>query len=206
MQGIDGVIDQQDAGGRLYVCTPLLLREGSGEGLGVFVLLVLKLDALLFFFRPSPGLSPRGRGVRAFASGRLLSITGLIVCLLFTAGCPGEKPPAQQGTQAVPVTRAEESTTQQVTIKSETFTLELALDDASRLQGLSDRAEIAEDGGMLFVFPREEKREFVMRRCLVPPRARWCGCTRCRSSATRICRNTGLNATAVTTRPSAPSS
>jgi uncharacterized membrane protein (UPF0127 family) len=55
-----------------------------------------------------------------------------------------------------------------VTIKSETFTLELALDDASRLQGLSDRAEIADDGGMLFVFPKEAVREFVMRRCLVP--------------------------------------
>lgn len=101
------------------------------------------------------------------AAGRLLNIAGLILCLLLTAGCPQEKP-AVRGTQTVPVTRAEDSTTQQVTIKSETFTLELALDDASRLQGLSDRAEIADDGGMLFVFPKEDIRSFVMRRCLVP--------------------------------------
>ncbi|MEZ6191317.1 MAG: DUF192 domain-containing protein [Phycisphaerales bacterium] len=102
------------------------------------------------------------------AAGRFLNITGLILCLLLTAGCPDQKPAAEQGTQTVPVAQAEESTTQAVTIKSETFTLELALDDASRLQGLSDRAEIADDGGMLFVFPKEAVREFVMRRCLVP--------------------------------------
>lgn len=101
------------------------------------------------------------------AALRLLYITGLIACLLLMAGCPDEKP-AAEGTQAEPVAQAEDSTTQQVMIKGETFTLELALDDASRLQGLSDRSEIAEDGGMLFVFPKEEKREFVMRRCLVP--------------------------------------
>lgn len=102
------------------------------------------------------------------AAGRFLNITGLILCLLLTAGCPDQKPSAEQGTQTVPVAQAEESTTQEVTIKSETFTLELALDDASRLQGLSDRAEIADDGGMLFMFPKEAVREFVMRRCLVP--------------------------------------
>ncbi len=102
------------------------------------------------------------------AAGRLLNITGLIVCLILTNGCPGEKPSAQQGAQTVPAAQAEDSTTQRLTIKGETFTLELALDDASRLQGLSDRPMIADDGGMLFVFPREEQREFVMRRCLVP--------------------------------------
>jgi uncharacterized membrane protein (UPF0127 family) len=102
------------------------------------------------------------------AAGRFLNITGLVACLLLTAGCPNEKQATQQGAQTVPVAQAEESSLQAVTIKSETFTLELALDDASRLQGLSDRAEIADDGGMLFVFPKEAVREFVMRRCLVP--------------------------------------
>ncbi|MEM9419147.1 MAG: DUF192 domain-containing protein [Planctomycetota bacterium] len=58
--------------------------------------------------------------------------------------------------------------TQRVEIKGEVFTLELAMDRASRFQGLSDRDFIAPDGGMLFVFPYEADRAFVMRRCLVP--------------------------------------
>lgn len=57
---------------------------------------------------------------------------------------------------------------QRVEIKGEVFELELALDSATRLQGLSDRESIASDGGMLFVFPYEAERQFVMRRCLVP--------------------------------------
>lgn len=53
-------------------------------------------------------------------------------------------------------------------LKGETFTLELALDNASRTQGLSDRKSIDADGGMLFVFPSPVKTQFVMRRCYVP--------------------------------------
>ena len=60
------------------------------------------------------------------------------------------------------------SGTQRVEIGGETFVLELALTRQARYQGLSDRASIPRDGGMLFVFPREDHREFVMRRCLVP--------------------------------------
>src|SRR5690606_24546556 len=106
------------------------------------------------------------------AARRLFHITGLTLCLLISAGCSDEKP-AVKGTHTDPVAQAHNSTsqgttTQDVTIKNETFTLELALDEASRFQGLSDRAEIADDGGMLFVFPKEAIREFVMRRCLVP--------------------------------------
>ena len=56
----------------------------------------------------------------------------------------------------------------EVTIKGETFNLELALDEATRIQGLSDRPEIPADGGMLFAFTDEKIRAFVMRRCLVP--------------------------------------
>lgn len=53
-------------------------------------------------------------------------------------------------------------------LKGQTFTLELALDDDARSQGLSDRKSIADDGGMLFVFPSPVKTQFVMRRCYVP--------------------------------------
>lgn len=55
-----------------------------------------------------------------------------------------------------------------VTVKGERFVMELALDDASRIKGLSGRAEIDPKGGMLFVFPTSQRREFVMRDCPVP--------------------------------------
>ncbi|MEQ9461695.1 MAG: DUF192 domain-containing protein [Phycisphaeraceae bacterium] len=57
---------------------------------------------------------------------------------------------------------------QEVTLDGRVFRLEVAADADQRFQGLSDREQIAEDGGMLFVFPSEARREFVMRRCLVP--------------------------------------
>ena len=58
--------------------------------------------------------------------------------------------------------------TQQVTIDGRKFTLELALDQASRYKGLGGRDSIAEDGGMLFVFPYAFRTHFVMRDCRVP--------------------------------------
>jgi len=58
--------------------------------------------------------------------------------------------------------------TLEVTLGGERFTLELALDPASRFQGLSDRPSIDDRGGMIFVFPQAGVRRFVMRRCLVP--------------------------------------
>jgi uncharacterized membrane protein (UPF0127 family) len=48
------------------------------------------------------------------------------------------------------------------------FTLEVARDERTRHQGLSDRAEVVADGGMLFIYPRPRPLQFVMRRCLVP--------------------------------------
>ncbi len=56
----------------------------------------------------------------------------------------------------------------QIEIHGRTFNLELALDNRTRYQGLSDRSEIPSDGGMLFVFPYPRQTYFVMRRCLVP--------------------------------------
>ena len=60
------------------------------------------------------------------------------------------------------------ATQQTVILGGERFHLELALADAQRVQGLSDRPQIAPDGGMLFVFPAPVRHSFVMRRCLVP--------------------------------------
>lgn len=55
-----------------------------------------------------------------------------------------------------------------VKIAGKTFKLEPALDDQTRIKGLSGRTEIPEDGGMIFVFPDIQVRHFVMRDCPVP--------------------------------------
>lgn len=55
-----------------------------------------------------------------------------------------------------------------VEIGDELFELELALDPSRRQLGLGRRSGVARDGGMLFVFPDEKLRSFVMRDCAVP--------------------------------------
>ena len=48
------------------------------------------------------------------------------------------------------------------------FLLELALDEADQIRGLSGRDHIEPNGGMLFVFNRAQERQFWMRGCRVP--------------------------------------
>jgi uncharacterized membrane protein (UPF0127 family) len=55
-----------------------------------------------------------------------------------------------------------------VKLGGEAFTLELALDPATRQRGLSGRSEIPRNGGMLFVLPRPQPFAMVMRDCPVP--------------------------------------
>ena len=93
------------------------------------------------------------------AAARLLIIVVIGFWAVLLVGCSSEAEPGP-----VP---ADDSVIE-VTLKGELFRLELALDDDSRTQGLSDREEIAADGGMLFVFPEEDRRNFWMFRCLVP--------------------------------------
>ncbi len=61
---------------------------------------------------------------------------------------------------------------EEVRIKGVTFKLELALTPEERAQGLMGRNQIAEDGGMLFVFPDNQhypaELSFWMKNCLVP--------------------------------------
>jgi uncharacterized membrane protein (UPF0127 family) len=49
-----------------------------------------------------------------------------------------------------------------------TFKLEKAMDDQHRFGGLSGRKEIAEDGGMIFIFKNPQPLNFVMRDCPIP--------------------------------------
>ncbi|MFT5424399.1 MAG: uncharacterized membrane protein (UPF0127 family) [Phycisphaerales bacterium] len=59
-------------------------------------------------------------------------------------------------------------TTMAVTISGSVFNLDLAIDEATRNKGLGDRTSIAPTGGMLFSFKTSDKREFVMRDCVIP--------------------------------------
>lgn len=52
---------------------------------------------------------------------------------------------------------------QQVTIKDITINIEVADNQSKRSKGLSDRASLASDSGMLFVFEREDKYPFWMK-------------------------------------------
>lgn len=83
-----------------------------------------------------------------------------------TAPTPSPSAQAPPPTANSPALRAPE--THPITLGGRIFQLELALTPQARFQGLSDRMEIPEDGGMIFVFPETRSLTFVMRRCLVP--------------------------------------
>ncbi len=55
-----------------------------------------------------------------------------------------------------------------VEVKGERFYVEIADDDASRQMGLMFRDELADNRGMLFIFPREAPRAFWMRNTRIP--------------------------------------
>lgn len=84
-----------------------------------------------------------------------------------------EKPvnPAPAQPKTVPTTpppAAPAPVYENVTISGKKFKLELVADPVSRFKGLSGRTEIADDGGMLFVFDRPSIQQFVMRDCPIP--------------------------------------
>jgi len=60
--------------------------------------------------------------------------------------------------------------TTRANIGGKVFTLEIVADQDSRVKGLSGRTVIADDGGMLFVFPDSQvgNHEFIMRDCTIP--------------------------------------
>lgn len=86
---------------------------------------------------------------------RLQPAVALVLALLaaLTTGCT--EPSAPEGRELV-------------VIKGERFFLEPALDQPTRTIGLGNRELIEDRGGMIFVFPRAQRREFVMRNCPYP--------------------------------------
>lgn len=101
---------------------------------------------------PRPTAAARHETRRSPTHRALLLPLWVLIVALLLIGCDSDQPAG----------------TQRVVINDQPFVLELAVTGEQRLQGLSDREEIAEDGGMLFVFRRPQNLAFVMRRCLVP--------------------------------------
>jgi len=64
--------------------------------------------------------------------------------------------------------RADRADLFELRMGGETFYLEKALDQETRVRGLSFRESIARDGGMIFAFPSPQPLAFVMRDCRVP--------------------------------------
>ena len=98
----------------------------------------------------APGMTPtRNPGFSAAKS-----VLVLIVCLapFLFSGCDDK---AKAGVESVK-------------LGGKWYHLEVAADDATRIHGLSDRTEIAPDGGMIFLFPRAIPLQFVMRDCPIP--------------------------------------
>lgn len=103
----------------------------------------------------------------------LLLVSGLLAVLVFTSCAELRTPvptpssgsgptPPPSGTPNPPPEGRE-----MVTIKGETFTLELSNNNITRQAGLMHRETIPDDGGMLFVFPDAQRRSFWMAYCVV---------------------------------------
>ena len=77
--------------------------------------------------------------------------------LSFVAGCKNNPPsPARVKTEPT------------VTINRQTWTVELALTGQQQYQGLSGRTYLADDRGMLFVFPSPGRPHFYMKNTRIP--------------------------------------
>ena len=83
--------------------------------------------------------------------------TLLLAVLAIQGGCERDKVPAAPANGPVAMR-----------IGRETFTLEVADDEAETQRGLMYRQSMPQDAGMIFVFPREEQRGFWMKNTYIP--------------------------------------
>ncbi|MEM1071194.1 MAG: DUF192 domain-containing protein [Planctomycetota bacterium] len=82
------------------------------------------------------------------------------LCMSVLTGCSDTGTPADTGVVRVDI--IDDAGEQH------TFFVEPALDNETRVLGLSHRTEIAPDGGMIFVFRTPRVQNFVMRHCPIP--------------------------------------
>jgi len=91
----------------------------------------------------------------------LLAVAGAVGCERGTARSDGEASTAVAKPAAEPISVP-------VELGGERFHLELAADPERRYRGLGGREHLPEGSGMLFAFPEEAPRAFVMRHCRIP--------------------------------------
>jgi uncharacterized membrane protein (UPF0127 family) len=102
-------------------------------------------------------MDARIRRRRRAGIGPIRGVVALHAALLLAACSAAEEPPAT----AAPLTT-------RVVVAGEVLDVEVALDPPARVRGLSGRAAIPRNGGMLFVLPRPESLTMVMRDCPNP--------------------------------------
>lgn len=88
--------------------------------------------------------------------------------LLVACSAPQNTPAAPQSTQAAPPPPAAASSARVILPDGAAVQVELAIDEATRAQGLMYRDHLAEDRGMLFFFPESGDYAFWMKNTLIP--------------------------------------
>jgi len=111
----------------------------------------------------TPEARQPSRGGADLLRARFRAETACLLALVLALGCgeSGERP----GSTAAPATPSE---TIFLPIGGETFTLELALDPATRQRGLGGRSQLSPSGGMFFAFRSPRPLSMVMRDCPEP--------------------------------------
>lgn len=86
------------------------------------------------------------------ATGRKLLVVVVVAMMMLTPGCEDAKP----------------QPTETVTVRGQTWVVELADTADLRYQGLSDREDLPAGRGMLFIYPNPQRMDFCMRQCRIP--------------------------------------
>lgn len=74
----------------------------------------------------------------------------MVAAMMLGAGCEKPQPSAT------------------VTVRGQSWQVELAITADQRYQGLSDRKDLPAGRGMLFIYPQPRVMDFCMRQCLIP--------------------------------------
>lgn len=93
-------------------------------------------------------------------------LTGLVLFPMLAANWSCKKK-QQEPPLSVPASVESPTVRVDMTIKEQTFRVELAFRRSDRMRGLMGREHLPTDAGMLFVFEREHVRSFYMKNCLI---------------------------------------
>ena len=94
---------------------------------------------------------------------------GILIVIVSIAGFSCDKKDGPEDTAPLPLPAYQMPTipSETLTIASETFTVELAFQNHTRLKGLMFRDHLSPNSGMLFLYEREKPRVFYMKNCLI---------------------------------------